>query len=116
MEATLLMFGFIAVGAGMLAVFAVYAHAFLASRDLSDDGPRAFIAEFVGLWIACFFLVWSFLTESMLLEWLLQIAAAFFTFAAIVLRIGFVNPSPGPELVPRQPAGLENDTTDLHSD
>ena len=114
MQSSILIFGLVAAGAGMLAVFAVYAHAFLTSRDPTDDPPRAFAAELLGLWIAGLFLISSFAVDNSIVAWILRFLAFFSVVMGLYLRTTFLHTNGVPEPPNRQPSSTENETTDLH--
>jgi len=137
----MLIFAFVAVGAGALAVFATLAHGFLTGRNPSDDPARAFLAEFLGLWIAGFFLVSSFLIDDVVAAWILRLLFFFSAVAALYVRATIIHattvperPSPEQaavveishdeispdEIMPEQTSAeqpiVKSDTADLHSE
>jgi hypothetical protein len=131
MQGTILIFAFVAVAAGVLAVFVVLVYGFLTSRNPSDDPPRAFIAEFFGLWIASFFLVSSFLVEDSVVVWTLRLLSLFCAAAAFYVRATIIHATAIPErpnaeqaraieISPEETnsdqAILKTDTKDLHSE
>jgi hypothetical protein len=131
MQGTILIFAIVAVGAGVLAVFVVLVLSFLTGRSPSDDPPRAFIAEFFGLWIASFFLVSSFLVEDSIIVWTLRFLSLLTAVAALYVRATIIRGTALPERPNAEQAGavefspeqtttdqaiLETDTSDLHSE
>jgi hypothetical protein len=69
MHSSIIKFIAIALGAAFLAVLGLFRRAFRTGEDPSDDGPRALVAEFIGLWIGTFCLIWSFTVDGKNLQW-----------------------------------------------
>jgi hypothetical protein len=131
MQGTILIIAIVAVGAGVLAVFVVLVLSFLTGKNPSDDPPRAFISELVGLWIASFFVISSFLVEDSVVVWTLRLLSLFCAVAALYVRATIIHgtalpdrPNTGqaspveisPEQTTTDQAMLKTDATDLHSE
>jgi hypothetical protein len=104
----------IAVASAFGAAFAMFRHAFDTGEDPSDDGPRALIAEFLGLWIGFSLLTWSFFADGRTLQWTLRGAAGFVVLLAAGLSTYFASTTEVPETPDEEPTGFKNDSTDLH--
>lgn len=92
----------------------MFRRAFRTGEDPSDDGPRAVISEFVGLWIGGFFLAWSFTVNSKNLQWTLRGMAVFAALLGLGLSVYFSRTQGSPEDSANESVGFKNDTTDLH--
>jgi hypothetical protein len=92
----------------------MFRRAFRTGEDPSDDGPRALISEFVGLWIGGFFLAWSFTVNSKNLQWTLRGIAVFAALVGLGLSVHFAGTQETPDDSVKESIGFKNDTTDLH--
>ncbi|MGP8269355.1 MAG: hypothetical protein ACLQLH_04745 [Terracidiphilus sp.] len=104
----------IVAGAAFLTVLAMMRHAIRTGEDPSEDGPRALIAEFIGLWIGGIFLIWSFTITDKTVQWTLRGVAAVVAIVALGISIRFANMTEIPEKSDKDPTGFENDKTTLH--
>jgi hypothetical protein len=114
MHLPILKFAVIALASALFAVLAMFGHAFQTGGSPSDDGPRALIAEFLGLWIGFSFLVWSFTVAGRTTQWTLRGMAVFAALAGFALSTHFSDTTEVPETPDKEPTGFKNDTTDLH--
>jgi len=92
----------------------MFRRAFRTGEDPSDDGPRALISEFVGLWIGGFFLAWSFTVISKNLQWTLRGIGIFAALVGLGLSVYFAGADEVSEDSAKEPTGFKNDSTDLH--
>jgi hypothetical protein len=92
----------------------MFRRAFRTGEDPSDDGPRALMSEFVGLWIGGFLLTWSFTVMSKNLQWTLRGIGIFAALLGLGLSVYFAGSAEVSEESVKEPAGFKNDTTDLH--
>ena len=99
-----------AFGAGL----GIFRDAFRAGKDPSDDGPRALIAEFFGLWFGFIFLISSFTVDGKNLQWALRAVAAIGAIAGLGISAYFANTTEVPETPDKEPTGFKSDTTSLH--
>jgi hypothetical protein len=104
----------IAAGSALGAVLAMFRRAFNTGEDPSDDGPRALIAEFLGLWIGFISLIWSFTLGGKTLQWTLRCVAITSGLLGLGMSVYFASMTEVPETSDKQPAGFKSDTTDLH--
>jgi hypothetical protein len=104
----------IALLAAFVAAAAFFRRFLLTGEDPSDDGPRAVVAEFIGLWIGGFFLAWSFTVDTKHLQWTLRGVAIAAAIAGIALSVYFAGRTEVPEDSNEEPTGFKNDNTDLH--
>jgi hypothetical protein len=110
MHSSIIKFIAIALGAAFLAVLGLFRRAFRTGEDPSDDGPRALVAEFIGLWIGTFCLIWSFTVDGKNLQWTLRGIAIAAGLAGLVLSLYFagnpeVGESPTKNWMCRSPSG-----------
>ncbi|MGA7860074.1 MAG: hypothetical protein WCA11_19195, partial [Terracidiphilus sp.] len=104
----------VAAGAAFGALLTIFGWAFKTSEAPSDDGPRALVAEFLGLWIGFFLLIWSFTVEGRNLQWTLRGVAALAIVAGFGLSACFASTDEVNETSNQEPTGFKNDSTDLH--
>jgi hypothetical protein len=114
MHIPILKFVLIALASAFFAALAMFRYAFRTGESPSDDGPRALIAEFLGLWIGCILLIWSFTVARKTLEWTLRGVAGLCAIAGYGLSAYFANTTEVPETGDKEPTGFKNKTTDLH--
>ncbi len=114
MHFSIMKFIAIAVLAAFLTVLGLFRRAFRTGEDPSDEGPRALVAEFVGLWIGTFLLIWSFTVEDRRLQWTLRGVAIATALAGLVLSVKFAGTTEIPEDPNKEPTGFKNDATNLH--
>jgi hypothetical protein len=114
MHFSIIKFIAIALGAAFLAVLGLFRRALRTGEDPSDDGPRALVSEFVGLWIGAFFLIWSFTVEGKNMQWSLRGVAIAAGITGLVLSVYFAGSTEVPEESDKEPTGFKNDTTGLH--
>jgi hypothetical protein len=104
----------IAVLAAFFAASAFFRRFLWTGEDASDDGPRAVIAEFIGLWVGGFFLFWSFTVDIKHMQWSLRAVAVAAAVAGAAFSVYFAGQTEVPEDSSKEPTGFKNDTTDLH--
>ena len=114
MHLSIFKFVVIAVGSALGAVLGMFRRAFRTGEDPSEDGHRALISEFLGLWIGIFFLIWSFTVEGKTLQWTLRGFAALVAIAGLSLSVYFTNTTEVPEGSDKEPTGFKNDITSIH--
>ena len=114
MHLSIIKFAVIAIGSAFFAVLAMLRHAISTGEDPSNDGPRALIAEFLGLWIGGFFLIWSFTVEGKTLQWRLREVAAIVALSGLGLSVYFATTTEVPEISDSEPTGFKKDTTSLN--
>ncbi len=83
-------------------------------EDPGDDGPRAVISQFVGLWMGGALLFWSFVAAAPGLRLGLRVAAAAAAVGGIVLSACYGEKTEVDETPADKVTGFKNDTTDLH--
>lgn len=104
----------VAAVAAFCGVLTIFSWAFKTGEAPSDDGPQALIAEFLGLWIGFFLLIWSFMVEGRSLEWALRGVAALAAVVGFSLSAYFANTKEISETPDKEPTGFKNDTTGIH--
>src|SRR5579872_3074088 len=110
----LLSFVGIALLAAALAVAAIAANAMRIDKDPAVDGPRALIAEFLGLWIAFSCLAWSFMILGPpQLRWALRAISAVSAVIAFVLAAWFAGTPEVRARPDQQPTGFATPITAL---
>jgi hypothetical protein len=114
MHFPILKFALIVAASAFGAALAMFRYAFDTGEPLSDDGPRALIAEFFGLWIGLSLFIWSFTVAGKAVEWTLRSVAAFCLIAGYGLSAYFGNTTEVPETSDKEPTGFKNKTTELH--
>jgi cell division protein FtsW (lipid II flippase) len=114
MHFSILKFVAIALLSAVFAVMGMFRNAFRTGENPSDDGPRAFIAQSVGLWIGMFLCIWSFTVDGKTLQWTLRGTAIFAAVVGLGLSAFFANTTEVPETPDKEPTGLKNNTTSLH--
>lgn len=97
-----------AIGGGA----AMFRHALLFGDDPYQDGTRAFIIEFAGMWIAAVFLFLSFMEPGRSHHWTMRGLAVLFGVAGIVVGSHFSDETAA--LAAKKAAALESDTNTLH--
>jgi len=104
----------ITLGSAFFAALAMLRRAFMTGEDPSDDGPRALIAQYLGLWSGLFLFFWSFTVQGKTPQWSLRGLAAVMALVGLGLSIHFANTTEGPEPPDKGPTGFKNNSTDLH--
>jgi hypothetical protein len=104
----------IAVFSAIAAVAYLFRDAFRKGEDPSDDGPRALIANFLGLWTAMGLFIWSFTIQNRVSEWTLRVVALAAGIAGTVASDHFASTTEVPETPDVEPTGFKNSTTRLH--
>jgi hypothetical protein len=114
MHFSVLKFVAIAFGSAFCVVLGMFRDAFRTGEDPSDDGPRALIAQSVGLWIGFFLGIWSFTVDGKTLQWTLRGVAVLAGVLGLALSVYFAGTTEVPEASDKEPTGFKNDTTSLH--
>ena len=97
-----------------MAVLIIFRDALRTGEDPSDDGPRALIAQSLGLWIGCNLLGWSFIVDGKFTQWALRGAAVAAALAGAGLSAHYANTTEVPETPDEEPTGFKSDATDPH--
>jgi hypothetical protein len=93
----------IAVFSAFASALIIFRDALRAGEDPSDDGPRALIAQFFGLWIGCNLIGWSFFVDGKHVQWALRGAAVAAALAGAGLSMHFSNTTEVPESPDKKP-------------
>jgi hypothetical protein len=103
-----------AVLTAFMAALAIFADAFRTGDSPSDDGPRALIAEFCGIWAGIFLFFLSFSAETVRLQWWLRGLAAVAALIGIGLSVYFADSTEVSETPDKEPTGFKSKLTDLN--
>jgi hypothetical protein len=104
----------VAIASAFGAVLGIFRYAFINGKSPSEDGLRALIAEFLGDWIGCFFLIWSFTVAGKTLQWEIRGAAIVAVLIGLGLSAYFTNATEAPDTTDKEPTGFKNNSTSLH--
>jgi len=104
----------IAVLSAVFAAALIFRDALRKGEDPSDDGPRALIAQFFGLWIGFNLFGWSFIVDGKTASWTIRGIAVVVMLASIWVSTYFAETTEVPETPDKEPTGFKSDSTDLH--
>ena len=114
MHPSILKLASVVVLSAFVAVAFMFRYAFRTGESPADDGPRALISEFCGLWVGSFLLLLSFAGGTQLFHWCLRAAAAVAALCGFWLSSHFADTTEVPQTPDKEPTGFKNNSTELH--